>query len=185
MRRINAQRSQQLPQEIIAQYLLEHFEGQLKEAQAHVFNEFKHDEEDVEEAVAYYDGEGDEEVIEAVNQLRQLYMNIGGSIELDLPEDLTLDKMCTVFEEYMAAVVAAQHAFTAHLHTVKARGGQITSQELNATRQNKIAQHVSVVLQKHGLNNLIFQAAIEKYNDHPQFQAKIASVKAQSDSNGR
>jgi len=82
----------------------------------------------------------------------------------------------------MAAVLAAQQAFTLHLQQLKARGQQVTSQQLTEFRQAKIAAHVSVVLDKHGLNNLIFQSAIEKYNDHPKFQAKIAQVKGETKS---
>ena len=41
-----------------------------------------------------------------------------------------------------------------------------------------MSEKVGVVLKKHGLSNLVFQAAIEKFNDHPTFQAKIAAVKA-------
>ena len=112
----------------------------------------------------------------ATNQLRQLYINVGGSVDLDL-EDLTVDKMCVVFED-MAAVVAAQAAFTEHLHALKAKGAQVTTQQLNETRQAKMGEKVGVVLKQHGLSNLVFQAAIEKFNDHPTFQAKIAAVKA-------
>jgi hypothetical protein len=78
----------------------------------------------------------------------------------------------------MGAVVAAQAAFTAHLHALKARGAQVTTAELNETRQAKMQEQVGVVLKKHGLSNLVFQAAIEKFNSHPTFQAKIAAVKA-------
>ena len=31
---------------------------------------------------------------DAVNQLRQLYINVGGSVDLDIPEELTVEKMC-------------------------------------------------------------------------------------------
>jgi hypothetical protein len=180
MRKINAQNAQ-IPQAMLAQYLVEHYETQLKEVQAVVFKEFGYDEDEVEEAVDYYEAAGpnrDEGVCEATNQLRQLYINVGGSVELDLPEDLTVEKMCVVFEDYMGAVVAAQAAFTEHLHALKAKGAQVTTAQLNETRQLKMSEKVGVVLKKHGLSNLVFQAAIEKFNDHPTFQAKIAAVKA-------
>ena len=180
MRKINAQNAQ-IPQAMLAQYLVEHFESTLRDYQGQVFAEFGYDEEEVEEAVAYYEAEGenrDEKVVEACNALRQLYINVGGAVDLDLPEDLDVDKMCAVFEEYMGAVVAAQAAFTAHLHALKAKGAQVTTAELNETRQLKMQEQVSVVLKKHNLSNLVFQAAIEKFNAHPTFQAKIAEVKA-------
>jgi len=180
MRKINAQNAQ-IPQAMLAQYLVEHFEATLREYSAQVFAEFGYDEDEVEEAAAFYEADGDardDGVVDACNALRQLYINVGGSVDLDLPDDLTVDKMCAVFEEYMGAVVAAQAAFTAHLHALKARGAQVTTAELNETRQAKMQEQVGVVLKKHGLSNLVFQAAIEKFNSHPTFQAKIAAVKA-------
>ena len=89
--------------------------------------------------------------------------------------------MCDIFGEYMAAVVAAQTQFAQHLQQLKARGAQVTTQDLNETRQATMQKEVSVVLKKHGLTNLVFQSAIEKYNDHPVFQAKIAEVKQQGE----
>lgn len=182
MRKINAQNAQ-IPQQLLQQYLVEHFETQLKEVQQVVFSEQGYDVEDVEAACAYYEAPAtrDEGVADACNQLRQLYINVGGSVDLDLPEDLTVERMCDVFGEYMRAVVAAQAAFAQHLQQLKARGAQVTSQDLNETRQATMQEKVSVVLKKYGLSNLVFQAAIEKYNDHPLFQAKIAEVKSRGE----
>jgi len=189
MRRINAQGAQ-VPQQMLAQYLVEHFEQQLRELQTRVFAEFGVTEDALEEAVEYYEAEPtpgagprDARVVEATNQLRQLYINVGGSIDLDLPADLTVDKMCAVFDEYMAAVVAAQHAFTEHLHAIKARGASVTTTDLQEARQAKIQEKVGVVLKKHGLNALVFQAALEKFNDHPTFQAAVQAVKAKEVAN--
>lgn len=163
MRRINAN-GQNVPQQILAQYLVENFEQQLQELQTQVFSEFGVSEEDLEDAVDYYedlgpDGPRSPEVVEATNQLRQLYINVGGRVDLDLPEDLTVDKMCTIFEDYMAAVVSAQHAFTEHLHAIKAKGNltSVTTSDLQEARQAKIQEKVSVVLNKHNLNSLVFQ----------------------------
>jgi len=180
MRRINAN-GQNVPQQILAQYLVEHFEQQLTELQGHVFAEFGVTEEDLEEAVEYYEDDArSPEVVEATNQLRQLYVNVGGRVDLDLPETLNVETMCAVFEDYMAAVVSAQQAFTEHLHHIKAKGNMtsVSTSELQEARQAKIQEKVAVVLKKHGLNSLVFQAALEKFNDHPVFQAKIAAVKA-------
>lgn len=162
MRRINAQGGQ-VPQAMLAQYLVEHFETQLRELQTVVFKEFEVTEEDLEDAVDFYEGEGeggpprDANVAEAVNQLRQLYVNVGGSLDLELPVDLTVEKMCVVFEEYMSAVVEAQTAFTQQLQGLKAKGGQITAGQLTEARQAKMQEKIGVVLKKHNLNALLFQ----------------------------
>lgn len=177
MRRINAQGGQ-VPQALLTQYLVEHFETQLREIQALVFKEFDVTEEEMEEAVEYYEATREASVVESVNQLRQLYVNVGGSIELDLPEDFDVDKMCLVFGDYMAAVTEAQAAFSQQLQMIKAKGGQVTAAQLSEAREAMMQEKISVVLKKHNLTTLLFQAAIEKYNDHPTFQQKVASVKA-------
>lgn len=184
MRRLNAQGAQ-VPQAMLAQYLVEHFETQLRDLQTVVFKEFDVTEEDLEDAVEYYENERDASVVDAVNQLRQLYISIGGSVDIDLPPDLTVDKMCIVFEEYMKAVMEAQAAFTQHIQNLKAKGTSATATDLTEARQQKMQEKVSVVLNKHNLNTLVFQAAIEHFNDHPTFQAKVAQVKAQEGANRR
>ena len=176
MRRISAQNAQ-IPQQVLAQHLTEHFETQLKAYQSEVFEFHGYDDDDVEEAVEYYEKAKHEGVCDAVNQLRQLYINVGGSVELDIPEELTVEKMCQIYEEYMGAVVSAQAAFTAHLHVIKAKGTSVKSCELDATRHAFLQEKVHAMLRTHGISILIFQAAIEKYNNHPRFQANVAALK--------
>lgn len=103
MRKIQAQGAQ-IPQQMLQSYLVEHFETQLKEVQSVVFKEYGYDVEDVEQAFSYYEAVAtrDEGVCDACNALRQLYTNVGGRVDLDLPEDLTVEKMCEVFEESVA-----------------------------------------------------------------------------------
>mmetsp|Transcript_13854 Transcript_13854/g.18499 ORF Transcript_13854/g.18499 Transcript_13854/m.18499 type:complete len:270 (-) Transcript_13854:685-1494(-) len=185
MRRIQNS-GQNVPQQILFQYLVEHFEQYLQELQEKIFKEYNVTEEDLEQAVDYYEavppgstsGVRNEKVKEATNQLRQLYINCGGKPCVDLPESLTVEKMCIIFEEYMSAVVAAQHAFTEHLHQIKAKGTSVTTAELQEVRQAKISEKVAVVLKKYHLDHLMFQTALEEFNEHPVFQAKIAAVKA-------
>lgn len=171
MRRINAQGGQ-VPQAMLAQYLVEHFETQLRELQTVVFKEFDVSEEDLEDAVEYFEGSGgqprDSTVAAAVNQLRQLYVNVGGSLDLELPADLSVEKMCVVFEDYMAAVVEAQTAFTQQLQSIKAKGGQITTNQLTEARQAKMQEKISVVLKKHNLNTLLFQVRQKTRKPHDQ-----------------
>jgi len=178
MRKIQAQGAQ-IPQQMLQSYLVEHFETQLKEVQSVVFKEYGYDVEDVEQACSYYEAVAtrDEGVCDACNALRQLYTNVGGRVDLDLPEDLTVEKMCEVFEEYMSAVQGAQVAFSQHLAQLKERGAQVTTQQLNETRQHLMQQQVIIVLKKHGLTNLLWVAALEKYTDHPVFKAKVAAAK--------
>ena len=178
MRKIQAQGAQ-IPQQMLQSYLIEHFETQLKEVQSVVFREFGKDEDEVEHACAYYEAKEtrDDKVVEACNNLRSLYTNVGGRVELDLPEDLTVEKMCIIFEEYMAAVQAAQLAFSQHLQQLKARGAQVTTSQLNETRTNLMQNHVLTVLKKYDLTNLLWVAALEKYSDSQVFKETVERCK--------
>ena len=92
MRKINAQNAQ-IPQAMLAQYLVEHYETQLKEVQAVVFKEFGYDEDEVEEAVDYYEAAGpnrDEGVCEATQSsdiLRGLGTMTGSRSRSSYPGD--------------------------------------------------------------------------------------------------
>ena len=96
---------------------------------------------------------------------------------MDLPEDLTVEKMCVIFEEYMGAVQAAQLAFSQHLQQLKARGAQVTTSQLNETRTNLMQNHVLTVLKKYDLTNLLWVAALEKYSDSQVFKAAVERCK--------
>ena len=86
MRKIQAQGAQ-IPQQMLQSYLVEHFETQLKEVQSVVFREFGKDEDEVEHACAYYEAKEtrDDKVVEACNNLRSLYTNVGGELSWTCP----------------------------------------------------------------------------------------------------
>ena len=96
---------------------------------------------------------------------------------MDLPEDLTVEKMCIIFEEYMGAVQQAQIAFSQHLQQLKARGAQVTTSQLNETRNNLMQNHVLTVLKKYDMTNLLWVAALEKYSDSQVFKAAVERCK--------
>ena len=79
--------------------ILMEFEKQLQKVQEEVFEEFKCDEEDLETATNYYLAQKDEEVKAGVDALRELYSMFGGKVDTELPDDLTVDKMCLILEE--------------------------------------------------------------------------------------
>ena len=84
---------------------------------------------------------------------------------------------CAVFEEYMGAVQQAQIAFSQHLQQLKARGAQVTTSQLNETRNNLMQNHVLTVLKKYDMTNLLWVAALEKYSDSQVFKAAVERCK--------
>lgn len=67
------------------QFLLPHFESNLKEIQTAVLEEFEADEDDLEEAVNHYIAAGDEELASIAKSIRVFYKDFGGDIDVDEP----------------------------------------------------------------------------------------------------
>ena len=77
----------------------------------------------------------------------------------------------------MGAVQQAQIAFSQHLQQLKARGAQVTTSQLNETRNNLMQNHVLTVLKKYDMTNLLWVAALEKYSDSQVFKAAVERCK--------
>jgi len=174
MRSIQEHKSQGhvIPEAYLQQVLVQQFETTLAEAQEELFKLHSVDEEDLEEAVTYYEAADQKDVVESVQRFRQLYISIGGSIEVDLPEDLDVDNMCELLEEYMEAFISAQE------EVAKLAKGQIiadahTLQQMN---QRTVQEKTSEVLERYGLTQLVFQSAIKKFSEDDKFQAQIKEI---------
>ena len=91
-----------IPEQYLAQVILQNFESTLVEAQEEVFAQHGVEEDDLREAVDFFTEAEHREVVAAVEKFQQLYTQIGGSVEADLPDDLDVDVMCGLLEEYVA-----------------------------------------------------------------------------------
>jgi hypothetical protein len=78
---------------IMKQYLLPHFDSNLKEIQDAVLEEFDVDEDELEEAVNKYIADGDEELASIAKSIRVMYQQFGGDIEI---EDVAAPKSAKV-----------------------------------------------------------------------------------------
>jgi hypothetical protein len=71
------------------QFLLPHFESNLKEIQTAVLEEFDADEDDLEEAVSTYIAAGDEELSSIAKSIRVFYKDFGGDVEVEDPDKVS------------------------------------------------------------------------------------------------
>ena len=76
-----------IPEQYLAQVILQNFESTLVEAQEEVFAQHGVEEDDLREAVDFFTAAEHREVVAAVEKFQQLYTQIGGSVEADLPDD--------------------------------------------------------------------------------------------------
>merc|ERR1719498_2401915 len=85
-----------IPEQYLQQVLVQNFDSTLAELQEEVFAKHAVDEDDLQEAVEAYQRAERKDVCAAVEKLQQLYVQIGGQIDVDLPDDLDVDQMCLV-----------------------------------------------------------------------------------------
>lgn len=166
----------QVPPEQLQALVLNEFEKQVQKYQTEVFAQYNADEEDVEESTTYYLEKGSESVKKQVDALKDLYSQVGGSVETDLPEDLDIDKMLVVLEEYFDAFSQAN----AIVQEQVMRSGGNPSPQQQEEMKVLVTRTTDSVLQKFGLNNAMFQAACKEFQSHPKFTAKAQELEAKA-----
>lgn len=70
---------------IMKQFILPHFESNLKEIQDSVLEEHDVDEDELEEAVTTYIAAGDEELASLAKSIKVMYQQFGGDVDADEP----------------------------------------------------------------------------------------------------
>ena len=162
-----------IPEQYLAQVILQNFESTLVEAQEEVFAQHGVEEDDLREAVDFFTAAEHREVVAAVEKFQQLYTQIGGSVEADLPDDLDVDVMCGLLEEYMDAMLSAQEDA---VKLALAAGRPISGEELQARIQKPVQEKTAEVLGRYGLSQMQLQTAIKQFQEDPKFTAKIKSI---------
>ena len=162
-----------IPEQYLAQVILQNFESTLVEAQEEVFAQHGVEEDDLRDAVDFFTEAEHREVVAAVEKFQQLYTQIGGSVEADLPDDLDVDVMCGLLEEYMDAMLSAQEDA---VKLALAAGRPISGEELQARIQKPVQEKTAEVLGRYGLSQMQLQTAIKQFQEDPKFTAKIKSI---------
>merc|ERR1719297_702969 len=99
-----------IPEESLDAYLMNQFEEAMKAIESQVYKKYKTNEEEVQVATEFYSD--DKEVQAVVSKLKQLFRVITGQQEqmeptMDVPDDLTVEKMIEIMEETMEAMNVA------------------------------------------------------------------------------
>ena len=151
-------------------FVSQHFEKTLLEAQAKLFAEYGVEEADVDEATHFYMGENDQEVLTLVNEFRQLYVQFGGTVEVELPSDLTEQVMLAAFDDYAEARDKANATIIAELQRSQGQMSEAQHRVLMAHAQTLM----NAALKKHGIDALVWQTAVKKFlESSAAFKAKF------------
>lgn len=169
-----------IPEDQLAAYLMSQFETAMKAVEENVYSKYSCKEEDIQLASEYY--AEDPDVAAVVQKLKQLFAVIMGQPldTVEVPDDLTLEKVVEIMEETMEAMNVAMENTCAEL-----RGQGMSSDEndfQNAVNQiyiKRAEEATSRVHEERGITRHVLQAAMIKYQQDPIFLRRMGELQAE------
>lgn len=153
----------------LMKFVSQNFDKSLLGVQEHLFQEYGVEESDVDQSTHYYMDQQDEEVLAMVNDFRTLYTQFGGSVEVELPESLTEEKMLAAFDDYVEARDKANDTIITELQRSQGKMSEAQHRVLMSHAQTLMA----AALKKHGITQLVWGSAVKKYMEtSAKFKAK-------------
>jgi hypothetical protein len=150
--------------------IAQQFDKCCQASQNEILQEMGVEESDLSSTTHKFLQEGDDEVTEAVDSFRSTYaLNYGGSVEVEIPKDLSEETMCAAFDSY---VVARDEADKTYMKELQKKQGKITPEQhkLLLARANSM---MVAALRKHGLTVFQFQTASKDFAvQFPKFKQK-------------
>ncbi|CAK4661944.1 hypothetical protein LEN26_001449 [Aphanomyces euteiches] len=175
IRQESAQSGRRLPEDQLAAYLMGQFEEAMKAIESQVYSKYNTTEQDVTVASDYYESIEDPEVHAELRKLRELHNLItgAGSLDVEIPEDLTLEKFLSIMEETMESLNVAMEEVC---QEVKLLDPVDKEEAINQRYVKKADQLSNDIHQHHGLSREVLQAAMMKYQQEPAFLTRMAEL---------
>ncbi|KAH9157347.1 hypothetical protein AeRB84_000819 [Aphanomyces euteiches] len=175
IRQESAQSGRRLPEDQLAAYLMGQFEEAMKAIESQVYSKYNTTEQDVTVASDYYESIEDPEVHAELRKLRELHNLItgAGSLDVEIPEDLTLEKFLSIMEETMESLNVAMEEVC---QEVKLLDPVDKEEAINQRYVKKADQLSNDIHQPHGLSREVLQAAMMKYQQEPAFLTRMAEL---------
>ncbi|KDO31363.1 hypothetical protein SPRG_03980 [Saprolegnia parasitica CBS 223.65] len=175
IRQESAQSGRSLPEDQLAAYLMGQFEEAMKAIEAQAYSKHNTSEDEVRIATEYYESVEDPEVHAAVGKLQELYRLItgAGAADVEVPEDLTLEKFLIIMEETMESLNVAMEEVC---QEVKLLDPEDKEEAINERYVKKADQLSAQIHEQHGLSREILQAAMMKYQQEPIFLQRMTEL---------
>ncbi|KAF0774710.1 hypothetical protein AaE_001588 [Aphanomyces astaci] len=175
IRQESSQSGRRLPEDQLAAYLMGQFEEAMKAIESQVYTKYTTTEQDVTVASEYYESIEDTEVLAELSKLRELHNLITGSgaMDVEVPEDLTLDKFLFIMEETMESLNVAMEEVC---QEVKLLDPVDKEEAINQRYVKKADQLSNDIHQQHGLSREVLQAAMMKYQQETAFLTRMAEL---------
>ena len=156
-------------EEELSKFVAQNFDKTLLSVQEKVFADYGVAEADVDEATHAYMAAGDDEVLEIVNDFRTMYTQFGGTVEIELPSDLTEDVMLAAFDDYAEARDKANEVIMMELQRSQGKMSEAQHRVLMLHAQTLM----NGALKKHNLSPLVWQSAVKVFiASSARFKAK-------------
>ena len=153
----------------LMKFVSQNFDKTLLAVQEKLFQDYGVEESDVNASTHFYMAQQDEEVLGLVNDFRTLYTQFGGSVEIEIPEDLTEAKMLLAFDDYVEARDKANDAIIIELRRSQGQMTEAQHRVLMAHAQTLM----TAALKKHGISQLVWQSAVKQFLEtSAKFKAK-------------
>ncbi|RHY35426.1 hypothetical protein DYB32_000099 [Aphanomyces invadans] len=175
IRQESSQSGRRLPEDQLAAYLMGQFEEAMKAIESQVYTKYNTSEQDVTVASDYYESIEDPEVHAELRKLRELHNLITGSgaVDVEVPEDLTLEKFLVIMEETMESLNVAMEEVC---QEVKLLDPVDKEEAINQRYVKKADQLSNQIHQEHGLSREVLQAAMMKYQQEAAFLTRMAEL---------
>lgn len=178
IRQESSQSGRALPEDQLASYLMGQFEEAMKAIESQVYAKFQTTEDEVKVATEYYEEEEDKDVANAVTKLQDLYrvMMGGGFSDVEVPEDLTLQKFVNIMHETMESLNVAMEEVCLEVKELNPDNKEDAINQRYVKRADALSAEIHA---KHGLTREVLQAAMMKYQQEPAFLMAMTELQQQ------
>lgn len=178
IRQESSQSGRALPEDQLASYLMGQFEEAMKAIESQVYAKFQTTEDEVKIATEYYEEEEDKDVAAAVTKLQDLYrvMTGGGFSDVEVPEDLTLEKFVSIMHETMESLNVAMEEVCLEVKELNPDNKEDAINQRYVKRADALSAEIHA---KHGLTREVLQAAMMKYQQEPAFLMAMTELQQQ------
>ncbi|TMW57001.1 hypothetical protein Poli38472_002926 [Pythium oligandrum] len=178
IRQESSQSGRALPEDQLASYLMGQFEEAMKAIESQVYAKFQTTEDEVKIATEYYEEQEDKDVVNAVTKLQDLYrvMTGGGFSDVEVPEDLTLEKFIAIMHETMESLNVAMEEVCLEVKELNPDNKEDAINQRYVKRADALSTEIHA---KHGLTREVLQAAMMKYQQEPAFLMAMTELQQQ------
>ena len=173
--------------QIMEQFIFPHFKGIFDECSAKTYDEYDVLEEEVEEAVETYIKMGRSDIEDIAKQIKMIYREYGGEVYIegedefeDIPgsetsnKDMSLQELLDVVDVITAKMQEVTKIFIDEF--IKQHGKPSSPTDVMKFNQGlmSLGQEAEMqVFKELGINSMIFQATVMKFNTSPELQQRF------------